>query len=62
MKEILGIILLIVLVVLGSCNSNTKVTLAGTSPQLFGVCQVSTGNVVQDKDYILFHYFPVKVD
>lgn len=51
MKEILGIILLIVL---GSCNSNTKVALAGTSPQLFGVCQVSTGNVVQDKDYILF--------
>lgn len=44
MKELVGIILLTVLVVFGSCNNNTKVSLAGTSPQLFDVCQVSTGN------------------
>lgn len=44
MKELVGIILLTVLVVFGSCNTNTKVSLAGTSPQLFDVCQVSTGN------------------
>ena len=44
MKELLGIILLTLLVVLGSCNSNTNVSLMETSPQLFGVRQVSTGN------------------
>ena len=44
MKELLGIILLTVLVVFGSCNSNTNVSLVGTSPQLFGVRQVSSGN------------------
>lgn len=44
MKELLGIILLTLLVVLGSCNSNTNVSLMKTSPQLFGVRQVSTGN------------------
>ena len=44
MKELVGIILLTVLVVFGSCNSNTNVSLVGTSPQLFGVRQVSTGN------------------
>lgn len=44
MKELVGIILLTVLVVFGSCNSNTNVYLVGTSPQLFDVCQVSTGN------------------
>ena len=40
----MGIILLTVLVVFGSCNSNTNVSLVGTSPQLFGVRQVSSGN------------------
>lgn len=40
----MGIILLTVLVVFGSCNSNTNVSLVGTSPQLFDVRQVSTGN------------------
>ena len=45
MKELLGIILLTVLVVFGSCNSNTNVSLVGTSPQLFGVRQVSSGNL-----------------
>lgn len=40
MKELVGIILLTVLVVFGSCNSNTNVSLVGTSPQLFDVCQV----------------------
>ena len=44
MKELLGIILLTVLVVLGSRNSNTDVSLVETSPQLFGVRQVSSGN------------------
>ena len=44
MKELVGIILLTVLVVFVSCNSNTNVSLVGTSPQLFDVCQVSTGN------------------
>ena len=44
MKELVGIILLTVLVVFGSCNSNTNVSLVGTSPQLFDVRQVSTGN------------------
>ena len=44
MKELVGIILLTVLVVFGLCNSNTNVSLVGTSPQLFDVCQVSTGN------------------
>ena len=44
MKELVGIILLTVLVVFGSCNSNTNVSLVETSPQLFDVCQVSTGN------------------
>ena len=44
MKELVGIILLTVLVVFGSCNSNTNVSHVGTSPQLFDVCQVSTGN------------------
>ena len=44
MKELVGIILLTALVVFGSRNSNTDVSLAGTSPQLFDVCQVSTGN------------------
>lgn len=44
MKELVGIILLTVLVVFGSCNSNSNVSLVGTSPQLFDVCQVSTGN------------------
>ena len=44
MKELVGIILLTVLVVFGSRNSNTNVSLVGTSPQLFDVCQVSTGN------------------
>ena len=44
MKELLGIILLTLLVVLGSCNSNTNVSLMETSPQLFGVRQVSSGN------------------
>lgn len=44
MKELLGIILLTLLVVLGSCNSNTYVSLMKTSPQLFGVRQVSSGN------------------
>ena len=44
MKKLVGIILLTVLVVFGSCNSNTNVSLVGTSPQLFDVCQVSTGN------------------
>lgn len=44
MKELVGIILLTVLVVFGSCNSNTNVSLVGTSPQLFGVRQVSSGN------------------
>ena len=44
MKELLGILLLTLLVVLGSCNSNTNVTLVETSPQLFGVRQVSTDN------------------
>lgn len=44
MKELVGIILLTVLVVFGSCNSNTNVSLVGTSPQLFDVCQVSSGN------------------
>ena len=39
MKELVGIILLTVLVVFGSCNSNTNVSLVGTSPQLFDVCQ-----------------------
>ena len=43
MKELLGIILTL-LVVLGSCNSNTNVSLMETSPQLFGVRQVSSGN------------------
>ena len=41
MKELLGIILLTLLVVLGSCNSNTNVSLMETSPQLFGVRQVA---------------------
>ena len=45
MKKLLGIILLTVLVVFSSCNSNTDAFLTETSPQLFGVCQVSTGNV-----------------
>lgn len=36
------------------CNSNTDAFLTETSPQLFGVCQVSTGNVVQHKDSIVF--------
>lgn len=45
MKELLGIILLTVLVVLGSRNSNTDVSLVETSPQLFGVRQVSSGNL-----------------
>ena len=40
MKELVGIILLTVLVVFGSCNSNTNVSLVETSPQLFDVCQV----------------------
>ena len=40
----MDIILLTVLVVFGSCNSNTNVSLVGTSPQLFGVRQVSSGN------------------
>ena len=31
MKELVGIILLTVLVVFGSCNSNTNVSLVGTS-------------------------------
>ena len=44
MKELLGILLLTLLVVLGSCNSNTNVSLVETSPQLFGVRQVSIGN------------------
>ena len=44
MKELVGIILLTVLVVFGSRNSNTDVSLVGTSPKLFDVCQVSTGN------------------
>lgn len=44
MKELVGIILLTVLVVFGSCNSNTNVSRVGTSPQLFGVRQVSSGN------------------
>ena len=44
MKELVGIILLSVLVVFGSCNSITNVSLVGTSPQLFGVRQVSSGN------------------
>ena len=44
MKELVGIILLTVLVVFDSCNSNTNVSLVGTSPQLFDVCQVSSGN------------------
>lgn len=44
MKELLGIILLTLLVVLGLCNSNTNVSLMETSPQLFGVRQVSSGN------------------
>ena len=44
MKELLGIILLTLLVVLGSCNSNTNESLMETSPQLFGVRQVSSGN------------------
>ena len=44
MKELLGILLLTLLVVLGSYNSNTNVSLVETSPQLFGVRQVSTGN------------------
>lgn len=44
MKELLGIILLTLLVVLGSCNSNTNVSLMETSPQLFGVRRVSSGN------------------
>ena len=44
MKELVDIILLTVLVVFGSCNSNTNVSLVGTSPQLFGVRQVSSGN------------------
>ena len=44
MKELVGIILLTVLVVFGSCNSNTNVSLVETSPQLFGVRQVSSGN------------------
>ena len=44
MKELVGIILLTVLVVFGSCNSNTNVSLVGTSSQLFGVRQVSSGN------------------
>lgn len=50
----MGIILLTVLVVFSSCNSNTDAFLTETSPQLFGVCQVSTGNVVQHKDSIAF--------
>lgn len=54
MKKLLGIILLTVLVVFSSCNSNTDAFLTETSPQLFGVCQVSTGNVVQHKDSIAF--------
>ena len=45
MKELFGIILLTVLVVLGSRNSNTDVSLVETSPQLFGVRQVSSGNL-----------------
>ena len=45
MKELLGIILLTVLVVLGSRNSNTDVSLVETSPQLFCVRQVSSGNL-----------------
>lgn len=45
MKELLGIILLTLLVVLGSCNSNTNVSIMETSPQLFGVRQVSSGNL-----------------
>ena len=44
MKELVGIILLTVLVVFGSRNSNTDVSIVGTSPQLFDVCQVSTSN------------------
>ena len=54
MKKLLGIILLTVLVVFSSCNSNTDAFLTGTSPQLFGICQVNTGSVVQDKDSIAF--------
>lgn len=54
MKKLLGIILLTILVVFSSCNSNTDAFLTETSPQLFGVCQVSTGNVVQHKDSIVF--------
>lgn len=54
MKKLLDIILLTVLVVFSSCNSNTDAFLTGTSPQLFGICQVNTGSVVQDKDSIAF--------
>ena len=37
------------------CNSELEdAFLTETSPQLFGVCQVSTGNVVQHKDSIAF--------
>ena len=55
MKELVGIILLTVLVVFGSCNSNTNVSLVGTSPQLFGVRQVSSGNCVQCGKWIYFN-------
>ena len=35
------------------CNSELEdAFLTETSPQLFGVCQLSTGNVVQHKDSI----------
>ena len=53
MKELVGIILLTVLVIFGSCNSNTNVSLVGTSPQLFDVCQVSTGNRKRLRVYTL---------
>lgn len=54
MKKLLGIILLTILVVFSSCNSNADAFLTETSPQLFGVCEVSTDNVVQGKDSIAF--------
>lgn len=39
-----------------SCTNSARIVLflTETSPQLFGVCQVSTGNVVQHKDSIAF--------
>ena len=55
MKELVGIILLTVLVVFGSRNSNTDVSLVGTSPKLFDVCQVSTGNPdYRNKELFIF--------